>query len=983
MNLKLQCLSVGALFFLGTAIHAQKTKRDSSSVKDIDEVVVVAYGKQKKITLTGSNVQVGAKEIEGRPISNVIQALDGSGAGVQVSAGSGQPGSGLSIRIRGTGSYLVSNDPLIVLDGVPYNGSISTINPDDVESMNVLKDASSTSLYGSSAANGVVLITTKRGKKNRQTISLNASTGMVSRFIKEYDRVGPADYYLLTWESMRNGRRVTNPNESLAASNLYASNNLISGNLKTNVYDVLDNQLVVDGVFNPNAKLKYDDFDWQKEILGTAIRQDYSLAVAGGSDKTTYYTSFGYTKEDGYVIKSDFERLSLRLNLDSQLRNWFKVGTSLTGAAIYSTNSVDGAENNSAYINPYRWTRTMGPIYSPYLHDPNTGQRMYGIDGQPLFDPGNYRGSDAAGGRNVIQELLLNDDITRRYELNANVYAELQLLPDLTFRTNGAYSVRSSLNRGYTNRVIGDAIGIGAASRTNYFYQDITFNQILTYQKAFQGGHDLTVLAGHENSKYDYYYLYGSKRNQILDNFYEFSNFIDLASLSSTYNVRAKEGWFGRVNYNFLEKYMLEASVRRDGSSRFEENVRWQSFWSVGAGWVINKENFLKNVKAINLLKLRASYGEIGNDGLSSWYAYKSLFGLGYNNGTEPGILLSTVADPTITWETKVQRDLGLDFALFNNRVKGSVEYFNSKTKDLLFPLPTPVNAGIPGESIDGNVGELVNKGFEFNLGVDIVKNQNVTWGVNVFATTYKNELTKLPPDQTEIINGTKKLMVGKDLYSFWLRSWYGVDPADGAGLFLLDQDLFPDLNASDVRNLNGVLVTTNQNKALYEYHGKSTPDIFGSFSTNLRFKNWELLASFNYQVGGKIYDTNYATLMGSHPQGAALHADMLNRWTTPGQVTDVPIMSTANSASVGAASSRWLVDASYLMLRNASIGYNFNPEMIKGLGISNLKLYVSGENLWLASKRQGLEPYQSFNGTTTNRYSPSRIITFGLSTKF
>ncbi|MDQ0476562.1 SusC/RagA family TonB-linked outer membrane protein [Chryseobacterium sp. MDT2-18] len=977
MNVKLKVLTAGVLFFTGQAVMAQK---DSTKTQNIEEVVVVAYGVQKKSTLTGANVQVGAKEIEERPISNVLQALDGAGAGIQVASGSGQPGDGISIRIRGTGSYSVSNEPLIIVDGVPFPGNLNSINPNDIESLNVLKDAASTSLYGSSAANGVIMITTKRGKKNSSKITLNTSTGISSRFIKEYDRVGPADYYVLAWEAMRNGRRTSTPAEGIAASNAWASANLITGNLKTNVFNVPNSTLVVDGVLNPNAQLKYNDFDWAEPLIGVGIRQDHNLSFTGGNDKSTYFSSLSYLKEEGYITKSDFERIGLRLNADSQVKSWLKLGTSLNASVSSGNIAVDGVDSSSSFINPYSWTRRMGPIYSPYQHDPVTGERMYGPDGEVLYDAGAMRGPDAASGRNIVWETLLNNNTTNTYNAQGNVYAEMKLLPELTFRTNGAYNYRGTLNKIFTNTFIGDAIGVGSASRTAYFNRDYTFNQVLTYDKSF-GNHAFTALAGHENSAFLRDYLYGYKRNQSVAGAYEFGGFVDNTSINSQIDTRTKESWFGSLKYNFSEKYLLEGSIRWDASSRFATDVRWASFWSAGAGWVMSKENFISNIKAINLLKLRGSYGEVGNDALSSWYPYQSVFDLGYNNGTEPGVILSNVADPSISWETKAQSDIALEFELFNRRIRGTVEYYNSETRDLLFPVPTPLNPGIPGNSIQTNVGNVTNKGYELTIGVDVIKNQNVKWTVNAYGTSYKNEITKLP--QESIINGSKKLMVGKDLYAFWLKTWYGVDSSDGAALYVLDQTLYPDLKAADVRTVNGTLVTTKQAKAKYEYQGSAIPDFFGNISTTLNVKNFELSAAFNYQFGGKIYDTNYAGLMVSYLQGGAAHVDLLDRWTTPGQITDVPVLNSVTAVEANAGSSRWLVDASYVMLRNASLGYNFNKDVVKNVGINSLKLFVSGENLWLSSKRQGLEPYQSFNGTVNPRYSSARIITFGLSTTF
>lgn len=603
---------------------------------------------------------------------------------------------------------------------------------------------------------------------------------------------------------------------------------------------------------------------------------------------------------------------------------------------------------------------------------------MYDSEGNVLYDAGAFRGADAASGRNVVWETMLNQDLTNTYNLQANVFAEIQLLPELSFRTNAAYNFRGTLRKQYSNTEIGDAIGIGSSTRTNYMRRDFTWNQTLTFDKSL-GNHNFKVLAGHENIDYKYDYLYGYKRTQVLDDIFDFGNFVDNSSLNSSFNRRSKEGWFGRVNYDFNEKYLLEGSIRWDGSSRFSDEVRWQSFWSAGAGWVISKENFLTNVKAINFLKLRGSYGEVGNDGLDSWYAYKSLYELGYNNDAEPGILLTYVADPMISWETKAQTDVALEFEILNRRVRGTFEYYTSETRDLLFALKKPINAGIPGNEIETNIGNLVNKGYEITISADVIKNENVKWDLTAFGSSYKNEITKL---DNPFISGTKRIAQGQDMYAFWLRTWAGVDPTDGQGVFVLDPTKSV-ANALDERSVNGQLVTTNQNKALLEYQGSAIPDFFGNVSTTLNVKNWELSAAVNYQFGGKIYDSNYASLMTSYPQGGGLHTDMYDAWTTPGQITNVPVLNTAYIANPASASSRWLVDASYVMLRNASLGYNFNKDVVKSVGVNSLKLFVSGENLWMTSKRKGLEPYQSFNGTTTNRYSPARIITFGLSTTF
>lgn len=984
MSVKLKVLTIGAFFFLGEIVSAQQKQNDTINTKEIEEVVVVAYGKQKKETVVGSNTLISAKKLEQRSITNIAQAIDGAGPGIQVSTSTGQPGSAPSVRIRGFSSVNLSNEPLYVVDGSPYPTGIAFLNPNDIESMTILKDAASTSLYGSSAANGVVLITTKKGKRGRDVINFTALTGVTERAIPEYDRVNAYQYYPLVWESLRNGYRTSNPTATVATANAYASNNLITV-LKNNVFNVPDNQLVVDGVLNPNASLKYTDLDWQKDLVKKGFRQSYDLNYSGGTDKTTYFASIGYLNETGYIIKSDYERLTSRLNIDSQMKDWLKVGVNLSAASSFGNNAVDGASNNSSYINPFSWTRSMGPIYSPYAHDAN-GNTLYDADGQKVYDITAIRGADAASGRHVIQETLLNKDFSKTFLINSRSYAEFKLARGLTATMNVAYDIRNFKNSTYTNKIIGDAAPAGAASRTAVTNQTITFNQILNYRKSL-GNHNFDLTGGHESIKYIYEYLYGYKQGQVASDNDELVNFITPTSLTSQTDNYRKESYFARLNYDFSEKYLLSGSIRADGSSRFAPDRRWGTFWSVGAGWRVNKEAFLENVKFVNDFKIRGSYGEVGNDqnftnSALSFYAYQSLYSLGYNNASEAGILLGLVSDPNITWETNKQFDIGIDFAFWNNRISGSVEYYKRSTTDLIFAVPTPVSVGVPGNSIYTNVGDMFNKGIEATLNLSVIKSNDFGWDLTANASTIKNELTRLPDGQTQIINGTKKLMVGQSIYDYWLRQWYGVDPSDGSPLFLVD-DAYANTAATDIRTVNGVLVTTNYTKAKYDYSGSAIPKLYGSFGTTLRYKNLSLNTMFTYQIGGKTYDSNYASLMSSYTQGGALSTDILNRWITPGQITDVPRMDATTYISSNAASSRWLVNSDFISLRSASLAYTFNMEDISQYGIRGLKLFVSGENIWSKTARKGLEPVQSFNGTTTNRYTPARIYSLGLNVTF
>lgn len=979
MSIKVRLIGVAVLFYLGQNVSAQQTQ-DSIKETKIEEVTVVAYGKQKKETVVGSNVQISAKDFEQRAITNVSSVVEGAAPGIQVVAGSGQPGTSASIRIRGFSSVNASNSPLYVVDGVIFNGNIASINPNDIASVNVLKDAASTSLYGSSAANGVILITTKKGRSGRDVINFSMSTGVTVRGIPEYELINADQYYPVIWQSIRNGYLSSNPTKTLAEGNAYASANLIPV-LKNNIYsNVADNMIVVNGVLAPNAVKKYDDFDWQKDLFKTGFRQNYDLSYSGGTAKTTYFASLGYLNETGYLAKSDYERFSARVNADSQFRDYWKVGINLFGSNTTANNSIDGADNNSSLINPYYFTRRMGPIYSPYLHNPD-GSQVVDAFGNPMYDYESTRAAGAYTGRNAIIENLLNRDYTKGYSVNSRVYTEFKFWDNFTFTMNAGFDTRNTYRKSYTNNIVGDSQGKGAASRTNGNTESLTFNQLLNYDKKV-GDHSFGVLVGHENNKYKYDYFYGRRESQVATDNDDLINFITTTDLTSTQDLYNKEAYFSRFNYNFAEKYLLSASFRRDASSRFAEDKRWENFYSVGAGWRINKESFAQNWNWLNELKLRGSYGEVGNDNGIGYYAYQSVFNLGNNNVSEGGLVFGVQADPNVTWETNKQLDFGLEFSVLKNRISGSLEYYDRQTDDLLFDVPVPFSSGYPQASVVRNVGTLSNKGIEASLTLGIVRSQDFGWDLTLNASTLKNEILKMPAGQPEIINGSKKLSVGSSIYDFFLNQWYGVDPANGDGLFILKDELVGTTTAAN-RELNGTWVTTSAANARRDYVGTAIPDLFGSINNVFRFKNWSLQSLLTYQIGGKIYDLNYSQLMSGYAEGISLHKDILTAWQNPGDITDVPKLSSTMAAQYNQGSSRWLVDADYIALRSSTLTYNFKEPFIHAMGLTSARIYLSGENLIAVTKRKGMEPQENFNGTVTNRYTPARIFSIGANVSF
>ncbi|HMQ06935.1 MAG TPA: TonB-dependent receptor [Saprospiraceae bacterium] len=950
----------------------------------LDEVIVVAFGTVKKEQFVGSAAQIKAEDIEGRAITNITQALEGTAPGVQVSPGSGQPGSGPNIRVRGVGSISSSNAPLYVVDGVVFTGNLASLNPADIESMTVLKDAASTSLYGAGASNGVVMITTKRGKKGtKDRVTFNVNHGFTGRSVPEYERVGPEDYYVLMWEALRNAKVTSGTEMGLANDQASAE---IYGLLGYNPFSVGNDQVVLpNGRMNPAAQLRYGSLDWQEELFKVGSRSNADLSIQGANDKTDYFISLGYLNEEAFVINSDFERFTTRISANSRVKDWFKTGLNIAGSFADSRQAVDGAASSTSFVNPFRTTRVIGSIYPVFLHDPMTGQMLRDDNGNPIFDHGDIleiRAAGASPGRHPIQENLLNVDRDKVFNLNTRTYAEISFLTNFKFTTNLGFDRRYYNNERLQNAIIGDAAPSGRAFRTNTVTTGINFNQLLEYNNNF-GKHNLGVLIGHESLNFEFNSLTGTRQDQIIEGNTELINFVNITNLNSFTRELRREGYFSRLNYNWDNKYFISASLRRDGSSRFAPEVRWGNFWSVGGAWRVIEEGWFDNVSWLNDLKLRASYGQVGNDSnLShaalSFFAYQPLASLGFNNAAEAGAVLSSAGNRDLTWESNNQFDIAVEFSLFKNRISGVVEYYWRESDGLIFDVPLPVSSGL--DNVSQNIGAMFNRGFEFFINADIVRSKDFSWNLNLNAATITNRITKLPQD--EIISGTKKLVEGGDIFAYWLRSWYGVDPADGAALYIPTPEAI-EIGGADIREVNGTLVTTNQNNGEFNFHGTALPDLYGGIGNSFRYKRFTLNFLLTYQIGGLTYDSNWAQLMDSGDYGRALSTDALRRWQQPGDVTDVPRMDASTRPQFNAASSRWLVGSDFLAFRQIGLTFNVPASTAKSWGMEGLRFNVNAENLFAMTQRVGLEPAQNFNGTTQNRFTPARIISAGANVIF
>jgi TonB-linked SusC/RagA family outer membrane protein len=978
--------------------------------KTMQEVVMVAYGTARKSALTNSVSQFGARELENRPVTNVLSALTGMAPGITTNTTNGQPGSSPAVRIRGFGSVNGSNSPLYVVDGVPYDYDISNINVDDIETVSVLKDAAAASLYGARAANGVIQITTKKGKKDRPLIQFNAAQGFTARGIQEYDRVGPYDYYPLMWEAYRNSLvyplQATTPALNIDSANKIATGLMprnpaglqvyngrtysdISQLLGYNPFSVGRTEIVgVNGVLNPNARLLYpDDLDWLKDIQRNGTRSDYTVAVSGGSSKSDHYFSLGYVNEKGYVLNSDYKRYSARMNVNTQATNWLKTGLNLAGIitkANQGANDASGVGGNGL-VNPFYSSRVIGPIYPVFAHDVTTGNYILDATGNRIYDIGSMANLGLPNrpsliGRHAIYETRLNENILQRNVFSGRIYADINFTRNLKFTTNFSGDASTSMRSQFENKIVGDGApsGRGARNTTNNF--TMTFNQLLNYSKTF-GEHTIDAMVGHENYDATYRTVTTQRIGQVIEGITELSNFTTTSNLTSAKDRYKIESYLSRLNYGFMNRYFVSGSFRRDGSSRFAPETRWGNFWSVGAGWKIDQESFMEGLTWLNLLKIRSSYGLVGNDdllddnNLSIYYAYQSFYDLGNNNNQEAGAAQSTVAgNPELGWEINKQFDIAVEFGLLKSRINGQVEFFDRRSSSLLFRVPPPLSSGTL--SLPQNIGTMYNRGIEISLTGEIVRKRDFSWTVTANWTTFRNKVTKLPAKEIpSTASATQKWEVGHSRYDFWLRDFYGVDPIDGAVLFKAKAWV----PATTKVLAKGDTVTTDQNNARLHYAGSAIPDFFGAFISSFNFKGFGLSFQLNYQVGGKVYDDTYAQLMNTGNYGYALHTDILKRWQRPGDISDVPRLDAGRNSIFSALSDRWLVDASYLNVQNVTFSYNLPASVAAKAHMQAVRFYVTGENLYMFTRRQGLNPIQNFTGVTSNVYVPSRTITAGL----
>ena len=957
----------------------------------LDEVTVVAFGTKRKQDIVGSVSTVKEGLISNSQATSVSAALEGAVAGLQVFTSSGQPGSDSSIMLRGIGSLSAGNGALIVVDGVPFNGSLSDLNPADIQSITVSKDAVSNSLYGSRAAGGVVMVTTKKGNQDRIQINFTANWGVTSRAYKDYSMVtDPGEYYELTWYGIRNTEWMKNGYD-IDAANAYATQNLLKEVVYNNYKLPEGEPLVgVDGKLNPNAKLLYKD-TFADALFNTSFRQEYQVSAAGGSDKTDYYVSLGYLDNDSYILGSDYTRLTTRVNVNSQLKKWLRVGANLSFSKTES-NGVNESVGKAS--NPFDVARSWAPIYPVHAYDAE-GNLKYDAQGKPMYDSGLgetagmyiepetgvVKPRPSATNQNVICSMAEDVRKGESHKLSSRLFAEFKFLKDFTFTANLAYDYGHSFSTTYYSPTIGDGQSFeGRGTKYSGTSATTNFNQILAYNKLV-GEHNIAAKIGHE------YYMYRGagfegQKTRFFDPLNpELINGGQMEYITSSTSYHNIEGYFAMADYNYASKYYVSAAFRRDGTSRFLN--RWGNFWSVGLGWRISKEKWMEDANWVNDLKLRASYGTQGNESMLNYTPYQDLWSVTWD-GSQLGYTPSFYGNPDLSWEKQATIDAGVDFRLWN-RVSGSVEYFHRQTNDMIFERPKSIASGRPYNW--ENIGAMLNQGVEFEVSVDLVKTSKVNWSVTLVGSHYTNKLLTLPDEAKAegIVSGNFKRMEGKSIYEYYTYRYAGMDAYGNAQWHTYEKDDAGEFVLDEAGNKIPT-ITTTYTDAEKEYIGKEAlPDFTGGLSTSFKWNGIDVNIATAFQIGGWAYDSEYLSGM-SNSFYVGHNRDLWDTYNPETKMGKYPIWNANNSSnSFTQTSDVHLISASYLSLRNVTIGYSFPKKWMQKLNIGGIRVYVTGDNLAMWSKRQGFDPRVSISGANSNfgGYAPLRVISGGLNLTF
>ena len=968
-----------------------------SDTEVLDEVIVTAYGTSTKGTFTGSASVMKADKIEKRQVSNVSNALAGAVAGVQILSDNGQPGESAKVRIRGVGSINAGMEPLYVVDGVPYDGDLSSINSADIETMTVLKDAASTALYGARGANGIIMITTKRGTSGKARINFDAKWGANSRAIKTYDvMTSPKNYIETAYQSIYNSQislGYSPEDANIRANKILPSE--ASGGLGYQVYTTAPGELLVgsNGKLNPNATLGYSDGqyyytpdNWADETFQNNLRQEYNLSASGGSDKGTYYFAFGYLDDQGVISGSGFKRLNGRFKGDYKLYSWLKIGANVSYVNTESRYPGDQDANATASSgNAFYIANNMAPIYPLYVR--GADKQILLNNGRKVYDYGDGQSTNFSRSfmsiANPSGDLIYNKREYLSDVINANWFAEITPITGLTISARYGLNIDNTRQNEMGNAYMGQSASYGgtayqAAIRTYGFDQQYVAN----YQFALKDVHHFDVTAGYDGYSYEYTLLEGSGQNLYNPESFYLGNVIDKFTIGGKKDLYSTKGFFGRVNYSYNDTYFGNVSYRRDASSRFAPENRWGNFWSASVAWMLTRESFMEDITWVNMLKFKASFGQQGNDDIlypgvlleKNYYPWLDQYKMTGANGTFADGTLLYKGNPDITWETSTSYNIGADFGLFNNKLNGSIEYFGRKSKDMLYNRPTAGSLGYT--AVPMNVGSMTNSGVEIDLNYQIMANKKFNWSVNLNATFVKNKINKLHPDLNgKLIDSDRIYEEGESMYRMYLVDYAGVDEKTGEALYWAKDDNGNAIKSSEYSTAENYKVATDD----------MMPTVYGGLGTTFEAYGFDASIQLSYQLGGKIYDTGYRRLMhggASSSAGWNWHKDIYNAWTPENPTSNIPRLN-ASDKYTNSASTRWLTSSDYLSINNITVGYTLPQQLVKKVMLDKVRVYFTADNVALISARKGLDPRQSYISATTALYTPIRTISGGISLTF
>jgi len=956
------------------------------TIYDLDQIVVTAYGTARKATYTGSATVVEPDEIDKIQASTITQALQGVTTGIQVLNPSGQPGDNPTIRIRGISSINGNSNPLIVVDGAPYGGSLNAIDPNDVESMSVLKDATATSLYGSRASGGVIMITTKSGKKGSSKVNFTSKFGVTSSAIPFYPRVTNGQYYEVNWEALKNGYLDSHSGASMAEAEAYAHDNLLPrlGNFNS----FKEYPLNPDGSLKTGIEERWESFIYEDQIIHSGARQEYHLDMSGQTENgLKHYFSIGHLNNDASVSVSNYKRYSARLNVSQKINDWFESG--LNTSFSYGDKNAPMEGRSIAQV------RMLPDIYPPWIYDIANEDWFYDENGEKLLYSNFQRQQDFPGTENWTRRKLPGGspigwaeyaegrseigNISTRAFINIFILEDLSIENSLSadYVTNSGYTYYPWTSFAYNQR--------GLSSRSKNKNLTYTLSNLLRYTKEFND-HNINFLFGHEWYSTEFHALSATGNGFPTSSLVELAAASTITDASSIEDKHRIESYLSNFTYNFKDRYYASASFRRDGTSRFAQESRWGNFYSVGASWRISEESFMEKYDWLDNLTFRLSYGEQGNERIANYYAWLGLYDVIKDSGNS-GFSLNTLTNTSLKWERNKQLNFGFEAKLLE-RFYVSAEYCIKTSQDLLFNRELPLSTGLG--SVAENVGDLENKGFEISINSVNLNIGDFRWETNLNITHFKNVITNLPAE--EISAGLHRYVEGRSVYDFYLRDYAGVNPENGNALFY--KDIYetdgsgnPVLDADGNKIVIDKETTESANDASYYYVGSSLPDYYGNMVNSFYFKGIDLSINLIYNIGGSIYDGEYRSMMRSGNRFETYHEDIMNYWTPENTDTDVPKMTTNGNLAnqYNTASTRWLVDATYARVRNLTLGYTLPRNIVSRIGLSKVRVFLQGDNFltFYKYKDRGTNPETGIGGQIGQNIPLQTVFSGGIQVSF